>query len=287
MNKNLIKSLGAAVTLLVSSCAYDPYYSPGSVSGSYSTGYGHGYGYGGSSFSTSVFVGTGNSRWGYDPYCRSYYDYTRRCYYDPYLYGYYPIGYRPPVVYGVPHPYGWRSGRGNCPPPSRVTSVTISNYRDRESAYRRSNYGWANQVRQQPISAARPQTRPYSTSQSQSYSPTQRPFTRENQSDYYPSRPQLGSGADPRLGGRGFSPSRTNLPSTPAEARPRPTSDQRRPQAPPQPAEIRPIAPPDEARAPQQSMQNTAPRQQGRGGSRGQDSNPFSGGIPRTQGGRN
>ena len=50
-----------------------------------------------SSFNTSVFVGTGNPRWGYDPYCYSYYDYTPPRYYDPYLNGYYPVGYRPPV----------------------------------------------------------------------------------------------------------------------------------------------------------------------------------------------
>lgn len=154
MKKNLRQLAGAAVGAVVAlgftSCAYDPYYSSTSVGGSYSSGYGQGYGYGGSSFSTSVFVGTGDSRWGYDPTCYSYYDYRRRAYYDPYLYGYYPVGYRPPVVYGVPHPYGWRPGSGYCRPPSRVSNVTVVNYRHRESAYRSSDYKWARQVRQQP-----------------------------------------------------------------------------------------------------------------------------------------
>jgi hypothetical protein len=143
MKKNLrlitLATAGALISLGFVSCAYDPYYSS-SVGASYSSGYGGG--------STSVFVSTGDPRWGYDPVSYSYYDYHRRCYYDPYLYGYYPVGYRPPVVYGVPHPYGWRPGSGICRPPSRVTNVTISNYRNRESAYRGSSYGWARQVRQ-------------------------------------------------------------------------------------------------------------------------------------------
>ena len=74
--------LAGIAALAVSSCAYDPYYSGGT---SYSGGYGSGYGYGGSNFSTSFFVSTGSPRWGYDPYAGAYYDYTRRCYYDPYL----------------------------------------------------------------------------------------------------------------------------------------------------------------------------------------------------------
>ena len=143
-------AIGAAAFLTFTSCAYDPYYSSSSVGGYYGVGYGDGYGYGGSSFSTSLFVSTGDARWGYDPNCYSYYDYHRRCYYDPYLNGYYPIGYRPPVVYGCPHPYGWRSGSGYCPPPRGVRNVTVTNYRNRESAYRNSSYGWAHQVRQQP-----------------------------------------------------------------------------------------------------------------------------------------
>lgn len=139
------------VALAFASCAYDPYYGS-----SYSVGYGEGYGYGGSSFSTSVFVSTGNPQWGYDPDCHSYYDYQRRCYYDPYLYGYYPVGYRPVVVYGAPHPYGWSPGRTYISPPSRVTNVTINNYRDRESAYRNSNYSWARQVQSRPSNYDRP-----------------------------------------------------------------------------------------------------------------------------------
>lgn len=141
--------LGTAAAVAVSSCAYDPYYS--SVGASYSSGYGgygYGHGYGGSSFSTSIFVSTGNPRWGYDPYCHSYYDYTRRAYYDPYLYGYYPVGYRPPIIVGVPHPHGWRPGRGRVAPPSVIRDRRLSNYSNRESAYRNSNYSWARQVRQ-------------------------------------------------------------------------------------------------------------------------------------------
>lgn len=152
-------AVGAVVALSFSSCAYDPYYST-SVGGSYSSGggggyrgggYGDGYGYGGSSFSTSFFVGTGDPQWGYDPECYSYYDYHRRSYYDPYLNGYYPIGYRPQVVYGAPHPYGWHRGGGYISPPRRVTNVTVVNYRDRESRYRNSGYGWAEQVRRRPV----------------------------------------------------------------------------------------------------------------------------------------
>ncbi len=161
MKKNLrylaVAAVGAVAALGFSSCAYDPYYST-SVEGSYSSGgYGDGYGYGGSSFSTSVFVGTGDPRWGYDPDCYSYYDYRSRRYYDPYLNGYYPIGYRPPVVYGVPHPYGWRPGGGYCPPPRHISNVTVVNYRDRESRYRNSSYGWAKQVRQRPVDSGRVQ----------------------------------------------------------------------------------------------------------------------------------
>ncbi len=131
---------GIVAVLILNSCAYDPNYSSTTVRSSYGSGYGPGYGYGGDSFSTSVFVGTGNPRWGYDPNCYSYYDYNRRAYYDPYLNGYYPIGYRPPVVYGVSHPYGWHPGAGYCRPPSRVTNVTISNYGSREASYRSAGY---------------------------------------------------------------------------------------------------------------------------------------------------
>jgi hypothetical protein len=160
MKKNLrhwfTAAAGAAAAFAVSSCAYDPYYS--SVGGSYGSGYyGQGYGYGGSAFSTSLFVGTGDPRWGYDPSCYSYYDYRSRRYYDPYLNGYYPSGYRPPVIYGTPHPHGWRPGRGDCPPPGTVRNVAVVNYRDRESAYRNSNYSWSRQVRQQQVPQYRQQ----------------------------------------------------------------------------------------------------------------------------------
>jgi len=131
---------GLTAAVIVSSCAYDPYYSDG-------YGYSGGGSYGGS-YSTSVFISTGDPRWGYDPYCHSYYDYNRRAYYDPFLYGYYPVGFRPPVVYGVPHPHGWRPGSGYCPPPSRIRSSTLSGYQNRESLYRRSNFSWSNEVRQ-------------------------------------------------------------------------------------------------------------------------------------------
>lgn len=150
--------VGAAAALALSACVYDPYYpSAGGYSGSV-YGYGEGYGYGGSNFSTAWFVGTGDPRWGYDPYCHSYYDYRSRCYYDPYLYGYYPIGYRPPIIVGVPHPYGWSPGHGYCPPPRRVNHVTIVNYRNREAAYRSSNYAWGRHVRQQPPGYGRVQS---------------------------------------------------------------------------------------------------------------------------------
>lgn len=151
---NTLLASGAVATLLLASCAYDPYYSSASYSYS-SAGYGYGHGYGGSSFSTSVLISTGSPRWGYCPYTYTYYDYTRRAYYDPYLYGYYPVGYRPPVLVGVPHPHGWRQGRV-MPPPTRVRTVTLTNYRDRESAYRQSQHSWAPRVRED----RRPQTAP-------------------------------------------------------------------------------------------------------------------------------
>lgn len=146
MKKILLKRLTLlAIAAAASSCAYDPYYTSSSIS--YSSGYGDGYGYGGSGFTTTYFVSTGDPRWGYDPYCHSYYDYRSRRYYDPYLYGYYPVGYRPVAVVGVPHPYGWRQGSRHCPPPRVVKNVTVVNYRDREAAYRRSHYSWAGNVR--------------------------------------------------------------------------------------------------------------------------------------------
>lgn len=164
MTKNLRLWLGLATgavgALALTAC--DPY--DYSVGGSYSSnssnsyqdgynsyGYGAGYGYGNPSFSTTFLVSTGSPRWGYDPYCNSYYDYNRRSYYDPYLYGYYPVGYRPLLVSGVPHPHGYRNNY--CPPPSRITNVTLVNYRNRASAYRNTSYSWARQVQQRPTPA--------------------------------------------------------------------------------------------------------------------------------------
>ena len=134
--------IAGLAALAISSCAYDPYY----VGGSYSTGYGDGYGYGNSSFSTSVFVGTGSPRWGYDPYAGAYYDYTRRAYYDPYLYGYYPVGYRPRYVSGAPHPGGWSRGSSYCPPPSRVRSYNLTNYHNRTERYQGLGRDWSRNV---------------------------------------------------------------------------------------------------------------------------------------------
>lgn len=142
MKKNLqylaVAALAAAAALAFSSCA-DPYYTTHGTT----YGYGQGYGYGGAGFSSVTFIATGDPRWGYDPYSRAYYDYRRRAYYDPYLYGYYPIGYRPIVVRGAPHPYGWRPGRTRIAPPSRITNVTLRDYQDRHGAYGRSGRPWA------------------------------------------------------------------------------------------------------------------------------------------------
>jgi hypothetical protein len=140
--------MGAALALAMGSCAYDPNYAGGSYGAGYGGdyGYGDGYGYGYSGFSTALFISTGDPRWGYDPYCHSYYDYGRRCYYDPYLSGYYPRGYRPVFISGVPHPHGYN--RSYCPPPSRVRNYALPNYHNREQAYQHSDYAWAHQVRQ-------------------------------------------------------------------------------------------------------------------------------------------
>jgi len=232
MKKNLrllaVVAVGAAASLGFSSCAYDPYYgsttvggsynSGGgySVGGSYSSGYGDGYGYGGSNFNTSVFVSTGNSRWGYDPYCYSYYDYSRRCYYDPYLNGYYPIGYRPAVVYGVPHPYGWRPGGGYCPPPRSVTNVTVVNYRNREAAYRGTNYGWSKQVRQQVPSSGRAQQQRANQSQQNYNRPTNGSRPQGASGYQNQSKPQANqpSRSGSQSANRPQSPSRYNSPVT-------------------------------------------------------------------------
>lgn len=143
----LLGVVAGATSLLVSSCSYDPYYSGSSVS------YGYGHGYGGSQFSTSYFVGTGSSQWGYDPRVRCYYDYHRRAYYDPYLYGYYPVGYRPTYVIGTPHPHGWRQGSHRISPPSRIRSYNLDNYHNRGDRYRSLGTDWSRNIQvnnQQP-----------------------------------------------------------------------------------------------------------------------------------------
>ncbi len=225
MTKNLRSLVGATVGAVVAlgfnSCAYDPYYGSPSVGASYSTGYGHGYGYGGSGFSTSVFIGTGDPSWGYDPYSYSYYDYRSRRYYDPYSYGYYPIGYRPPVVYGVPHPYGWRPGGGYIRPPVRVTNVTLTNYQDREYRYRNSNYGWAKQVRSggrqtdtrpaQSTYDRRSSQNSYSSPNTSSRTPST--YSRDSQSRYQGGQAVRGSTrTDTRTQSNGRLPSRYNTP---------------------------------------------------------------------------
>lgn len=258
MKKNLRFLVVAAVGLLgavaFSSCTYDPYYT--SVGGSYSTGYGDGYGYGGDSFNTSVFVGTGNPRWGYDPYSYSYYDYNRRAYYDPYLNGYYPVGYRPRAVYGVSHPYGWHPGSGYCRPPSRVSNVTIHNYRNRESAYRNSGYiSSGRSYGQRPVQGGYGGGGYPSPAQDSRYSrqyqdsrPSGRP-TQEisGQGRYHPSDTARQTPSYP---------SRYN---TPAAARQQEVSGSGRWPSTPQSTQntqrqIRQLAPPDEARAPRQSQ---------------------------------
>lgn len=147
--------LAAISAVAVSSCAYDPYYAGGSYSsgpsyasdyGSGGYGYGSGYGYGGRNFTTTYFVSTGHSRWGYDPYARCYYDYSRRSYYDPYLNGYYPVGYRPRYVQGAPHPHGWRSGSRYIAPPSRIHDHRLDNYQNRSERYRSLNNSWSRNV---------------------------------------------------------------------------------------------------------------------------------------------
>lgn len=149
MKKNFFRWTAATAStvaaLTLASCAYDPYYaSPGFGGGFGGGGFGGG-GFGG--IDTTVFVSTGNSRWGYDPYRSCYFDYQRRCYYDPFLYGYYPVNYCPPRVTGCPRPYGW-NGSGFCPPPRNVNSGYIVNYQNRLDQLRARNYAWAAEARE-------------------------------------------------------------------------------------------------------------------------------------------
>lgn len=152
MRKNFTFLSILSAGFVLTSCVYDGNYwaagPTGSLAASYSTGYGWGYGYGTPGFNSSVFVSTGNPRWGYDPFCRSYFDYRTNCFYDPFLHGYYPLGFRPPALVGVPHPVGWRTGF--CPPPRVIRDVRVVNYQNRASAYRASRYDWAKQVRNRP-----------------------------------------------------------------------------------------------------------------------------------------
>ncbi len=150
----------AVTATALTSCYYDPYFTSvgATYGGSYSSSSSY-YG-GGGGYSSSVYISTGNPEWGYDPYTYSYYNYRRRCYYDPYLNGFYPVGYRPPVFAGCVHPHGWRPGSSYCPPPRRVSNITIVNYRNRESAYRSAGYIHHNHREQYATQHARPQTKP-------------------------------------------------------------------------------------------------------------------------------
>lgn len=144
---SILTLLAAATGALLSSCTYDSCYYGGSnslicssVSGS----------------SSSIFIKTGSSRWGYDPYRRCYYDYSRSCYYDPYLLGYYPRGYRPPVITGAPHPHGWHRGRSICPPPRNVRNHFINNHRNRYQQYCNLNHSWARSLSRHHHTSSQP-----------------------------------------------------------------------------------------------------------------------------------
>ncbi len=258
-------AVGLVGAVAFSSCAYDPYYT--SVGGSYSTGYGDGYGYGGSSFNTSVFVGTGNPRWGYDPYSYSYYDYNRRAYYDPYLNGYYPVGYRPRAVYGVSHPHGWRPGSGYCRPPSRVSNVTIQNYRNRESVYRSSGYiSSGRSYGQRPVQGG------YGGG---SYPAQNGAYSRQYQESRSSGRPNQEISGQGRYHGSDTVRQAPRYPSrynTPASVRQQEVSGTGRWLSPSQAnqnaqRQVRQLAPPDQSRAPsprakQPQAQNPQPRTQ-------------------------
>lgn len=270
--------LGAAGALLIGSCAYDPSYGSGgygatNTSIAYGTGYGQGFG--GSSFSTSLFVSTGNPRWGYDPYCRSYYDFQRRSYYDPYLYGYYPIGFRPPILVGVPHPYGYRSGSRYCPPPSRVTNITLVNYNNRAQAYRNSNHSWARnaQVDNRPITVRPPggrDSQAYRQTDRRGSQPTGRPSYDDSSGRPQPTEPYGGfnrGGVDPRQQGtpRNVNPSPPYQRGGP-EVEPRSRSNSGRPNtvAPPTrfntPVAVPPQAPSRVESVDRRSLERAVPR---------------------------
>lgn len=143
VNRVFLSATVAVISVAaVSSCFYDPHYD----GSSYSPRYGSGYGYGSRSFTTTYFVHTNSPRWGYDPYARCYYDYSRRCFYDPYLNGYYPVGYRPKCIQAAPHPHGWRSGSRSILAPSQIRDRKINNYENREDCYRSLNTHWSRNV---------------------------------------------------------------------------------------------------------------------------------------------
>ena len=231
--KNYLRILASGALVLtalaVSSCAYDPYYSSASVGGSYNSGYNGGYGYsGGYGGSTSVFIGTGDPHWGYDPTCYSYYDYRSSRYYDPYNYGYYPIGYRPRAVYGISHPYGWRAGGGYIRPPGRVYDRTVSNYRGRSTYDRQRQSGYD----QNRVQGDRTSTSRYSRE-------TQQNSSRREEGNYRPTsnnyrERQRGESARPysRSSGREESgrrqPSRYNTPVRNADRQPAARQENRR-----------------------------------------------------------
>jgi hypothetical protein len=266
MKKNLRFLLGSAAGLFAaigfSSCAYDPYYGSTTVGGSYSSGYGGGYygdGYGGGS-STSVFVATGDPRWGYDPGCYSYYDYSRRCYYDPYLNGYYPVGYRPPVVYGVSHPYGWRPGSRYCRPPGRVSNVTITNYRNRETVYRERGYVQASHGRQRQDAGSdraydqRPSSGSYGNS---SYSSRPNTGHRSSTTPYSRQQPERNPSVQPasRYPSRYNTPLAASQSQNSRENRSAQTDPRNRQAAQPAQRQMRQLAPPDQSKGIRQASQ--------------------------------
>lgn len=145
-NPWLRASAAAFSMFLATSCYYDGYAGGGYSSAGYA--YDSGYGYSGGG---TTFVYTSSDRWFYDPEVYCYYDRYRRCYYDPYLYGYYPVGYCPRPVYGLPHPGGWRPGSRYCPPPSGFRDRRLSSYDNRVALLRQRDYSWSRSVRERNI----------------------------------------------------------------------------------------------------------------------------------------
>jgi hypothetical protein len=209
----------------LSSCYYDPYFTSvgATYGGSYSSSSSH-YG-GGSGYSSSVFISTGNAEWGYDPYTYSYYNYRRRCYYDPYLNGFYPVGYRPPVFAGCVHPHGWRPGMSYCPPPRRVSNIKIVNYRNRESAYRSAGYIQHNHREQYATQQSRPQTKPSFFQRPEQQVRPQQNYTRpspgfQQQQQTRPSREPSRDRKQPQTRPSGFNTLINTAPQPQAQTRP-------------------------------------------------------------------